>query len=202
MSDLDRLKKDISACRVCANVLPADVVGGPRPVVQLSARARLCIVGQAPGARVHASGIPFNDPSGDRLRDWMGIDRTAFYDPHRLAIVPMGFCYPGTAPKGGDYPPRPECAPLWQDRVFTAMPQVETILLIGLYAQRWRLSAHEAKEKSVTERVQAFAAYMPRFFPLPHPSWRNSGWLKAHPWFETDVLPHLRQVVARLMPVI
>jgi uracil-DNA glycosylase len=199
MSDLANLAHAISACRVCSDLLPADVTGGPRPVVQLSATARICIAGQAPGARVHASGVPFDDPSGDRLRDWMGIDRATFYDSKRLAIVPMGFCFPGTAPKGGDYPPRPECAPLWRERVFNAMPQIETILLVGLYAQGWNLAPKESKPKSVTERVKDFRSYMPRYFPLPHPSWRNTGWIKANPWFATDVLPELRAVVARLI---
>ena len=193
--DLANLAAEIGACRICADVLPADVTGGPRPVVRLSATARLCIAGQAPGARVHASGLPFDDPSGDRLRDWLGLDRTQFYDSSKLAIVPMGFCFPGTNPKGGDYPPRPECAPNWRQRVFAAMPQIETILLVGLYAQ-----AHDlGPGVSVTQRVRRFTDHWPQLIPLPHPSWRNTGWLKANPWFETDLLPPLRTLVRELV---
>jgi uracil-DNA glycosylase len=193
--DLANLAAEIGACRICADVLPADVTGGPRPVVRLSATARLCIAGQAPGARVHASGLPFDDPSGDRLRDWLGLDRTQFYDSSKLAIVPMGFCFPGTNPKGGDYPPRPECAPKWRQRVFAAMPQIETILLVGLYAQ-----AHDlGPGVSVTQRVRRFTDHWPQLIPLPHPSWRNTGWLKANPWFETDLLPPLRTLVRELV---
>ena len=192
--DLGSLAAEIAACRVCADVLPAEVTGGPRPVVRISSTARLCIAGQAPGARVHASGIPFDDPSGDRLRDWMGLSRDQFYDSAKLAIVPTGFCFPGTNPKGGDYPPRPECAPLWRQRVFAAMPQVETILLVGTYAQ-----AHDlGPGVSVTDRVRAFRDTWPRLIPLPHPSWRNSGWLKANPWFEAELLPPLRALVRDL----
>jgi uracil-DNA glycosylase len=193
--DLAVLAAEIGACRICADVLPADVTGGPRPVVRLSATARLCIAGQAPGARVHASGLPFDDPSGDRLRDWLGLARDQFYDQSKLAIVPMGFCFPGTNPKGGDYPPRPECAPLWRQRVFAAMPQIETVLLVGLYAQ-----AHDlGPGVTVTDRVRAFRDHWPRLIPLPHPSWRNSGWLKANPWFEAELLPPLRALVKELM---
>jgi uracil-DNA glycosylase len=197
MSNLNTLAQEIAACRVCADVLPDDVAGGPRPIVRMSATARLCIAGQAPGLRVHKSGVPFDDPSGDRLREWMGISREIFYDTRHLAIVPMGFCFPGTNPKGGDYPPRPECAPLWRAKVFAAMPQIETILLVGLYAQKWALAAHEVTPLSVTERVRNFTQYLPRYLPLPHPSWRNSAWLKANPWFDREVLPTLRAIVAQ-----
>lgn len=185
----------VRQCRACADVLPPDVTGGPRPVLRVSATARLCIAGQAPGARVHASGVPFDDPSGDRLRAWMGIDRATFYDESRLAIVPMGFCFPGTNPKGGDHPPRPECAPLWRAQVFKALPAVETILVVGAYAQAW----HIGDGRPMGETVRAFASHAPRLFPLPHPSWRNNVWLKANPWFEAEVLPALRDLVARLL---
>lgn len=197
MAALDRLLKDIRACRLCADEpqgapLPHD----PRPVLRASRTARLCIAGQAPGTRVHASGVPFDDPSGDRLRAWMGVDRDLFYDETRIAIVPMGFCFPGLDHKGGDLPPRRECAPLWRARVFEALPNLELVLLVGQYAQKWHLG--KARKKSLTDTVTAWADYGPRYLPLPHPSWRNTGWLKRNPWFERDVVPHLRTEVTRL----
>ncbi len=176
----------------------------PRPVVHLSATARLCVCGQAPGARVHASGVPFSDPSGDRLRRWMGIDAAAFYDKRRLAIVPMGFCFPGHDSKGGDLPPRRECVRLWHDQIFAAMPQITLILAIGQYAQAYHLK--KRRQPTLTQTVKQWRTYArgagdcdPAVLPLPHPSWRNNGWLKRHTWFECDVLPFLRQRVQELM---
>lgn len=202
MDVLDGLAQEIAGCRVCrerpeGTPLPHD----PRPVVRLSRSARLCIAGQAPGNRVHRSGIPFTDPSGDRLRDWMGIGEDVFYDISRLAIVPMGFCFPGLDAKGGDLPPRGECRKLWHDRIFAAMPQIELILTIGQYAQAYHLGPQ--RRKSLTETVAGWRELwgrpiLPRVLPLPHPSWRNNGWIRKNPWFERDLLPVLREEVARL----
>ncbi|MGI9364131.1 MAG: uracil-DNA glycosylase family protein [Rhizobiaceae bacterium] len=171
-------------------------------MVRLSATARICIAGQAPGLRVHESGIPFNDPSGDRLRDWMAIDRSIFYDQDKLAIVPMGFCFPGYDAKKSDLPPRKECRVVWHDKVFSLMPQIELILVIGRYAQNFHMS--KTQGKTVTETVvnwrQAFAnSDRPKVLPLPHPSWRNTGWIKRNPWFEQELLPVLRSEVVRLL---
>lgn len=165
----------------------------------MSSRARILIAGQAPGTRVHASGVPFTDPSGDRLRDWLGVDREAFYDPGNFAILPMGFCFPGLDAAGGDLPPRRECAPLWRVRLIAAMPQVDLVLAIGIHAQSWHLGM--ARAASLTETVRDWrrifdAAAAPKIIPLPHPSWRNSGWLKRNPWFGTDLLPFLRAQIA------
>ena len=179
------LLNEVRACRHCEAELPL----GPRPVLRASDSARLLIVGQAPGTRVHASGIPWDDPSGDRLRDWMQVDKSAFYDESRIAIVPMGFCYPGKG-KSGDLPPRPECAPLWHERVLALMPQVELTLLIGSYAQAHYLGK---SRETLTERVRRWRDFGPRFLPLPHPSPRNTLWLKRNPWFEKEVLPDLRR---------
>lgn len=186
---LDTLLAQLRACSVCAAHLPL----GPRPVVQLGNTARLLIVGQAPGAKVHASGVPWDDASGRRLREWLGIDERTFYDASRVAIVPMGFCYPGRG-AGGDLPPRRECAPLWFDRVFAQLPQVELTLLIGRYAQQHFLGG--AQRANLAETVAAFDDYAPRFMPLPHPSPRNTAWLQRHPWFERDLLPVLRERVS------
>ncbi len=181
------------ACRVCAAHLPL----GPRPVLRAAATARLLIVGQAPGSKVHASGIPWNDPSGDRLRDWLGLDRETFYDERRIAIVPMGFCYPGRDARGGDLPPRPECAPLWHPPLRAALARVELTLLVGQYAQAFYLE--RGRRHSLTETVRAWADYGPDFLPLPHPSWRNTAWLKQNPWFAAELLPELRARVRRLL---
>ena len=167
----------------------------PRPVVVISREARVLIAGQAPGTRVHATGLPFNDRSGERLRDWMGVSRDEFYNPANFAIVPMGFCFPGQDAKGGDLPPRRECAPTWRSPLMAAMPQVELMLAIGLHAQRWHLG--ESCAASLTENILNWRAIFmrntrPRILPLPHPSWRNTGWLKRHPFFETELLPVLR----------
>lgn len=166
---------------------------GPRPVVRASATARLLIIGQAPGTKVHATGIPFNDPSGDRLRQWLEMDRDHFYDAGQVAIMPMGFCYPGKG-KSGDLPPRPECAPTWHQALLAQMPAIELVLLVGRYAQDQYLD----DKRSLTERVQAFADYGPRYFPLPHPSPRNQLWLRRNPWFDSQVLPALRARLALL----
>lgn len=174
------------ACRVCEAFLPL----GPRPVLRVSTTARLLIVGQAPGTKVHNTGIPWNDPSGDRLRLWLQMDRDTFYDESRIAIVPMGLCYPGRLPNGGDAPPRPECAPLWRERLVAAMPHIQLTLLVGMYAL-----THTLGPGAMTERVQAFRDYLPRYFPLPHPSWRTTGWERRHPWFGAEVLPALRHSV-------
>ncbi len=187
---MDDLIAEIRACRVCAEALPHE----PRPVVQLHAEARVVIVGQAPGTRVHESGVPFTDPSGDRLRDWMGVDWDTFYDPAKVSIAPAGFCFPGLDAKGGDLPPRKECAPLWQARVFAAMPHVELIVLPGAYGQAHHLA--KRRKRSLTETVRSWRDYGPRHFPLPHPSWRNNAWLKKNPWFDAEVLPDLRRRVA------
>ncbi|HHQ4788792.1 uracil-DNA glycosylase family protein [Aeromonas hydrophila] len=192
MNRLDSLFEQIRACRLCEAHLPL----GPRPVIRGSERARLLIIGQAPGTRVHASGIPWDDPSGDRLRQWLGVDKATFYDESRIAIMPMGFCYPGKG-KSGDLPPRPECAPTWHDKVLMLLPHIELTLLIGQYAQAYYL--REAAKGSLTETVRSWADYGPAWLPLPHPSPRNTFWLKKNPWFEQDVIPHLQQRVAPLL---
>ncbi len=197
-AELERVLRDARACRVCAAELPL----GPRPVLRARATARLLIVGQAPGTKVHETGIPWNDPSGDRLRDWLDVDKETFYDRDRIAIVPMGFCYPGRNPRGGDNPPRPECAPLWHPPLLAALPAVEMTLLVGLYAQRRYLGARrqdERRRRNLTETVRAWADYGPAHLPLPHPSWRNTAWLKRNPWFEAELLPQLRARVRRLL---
>lgn len=178
----------VRACRACANHLPH----APRPIVQAGTRARLLIVGQAPGRRVHETGIPWNDPSGDRLRDWLQLPPDVFYDEQRVAIVPTALCYPGKG-KSGDLPPRRECAPLWHERLRAAMPDVQLTLLIGLHSQRFFLK--QTAKASLTETVAACEEYLPRFFPLPHPSPRNRLWWARNPWFERDVLPVLRAQV-------
>ena len=163
---------------------------------RVGAAARLLVVGQAPGRRVHESGIPWNDPSGDVLRGWLAMDRETFYDTSRIAIVPVGLCYPGTV-EGADLPPMPQCAPLWQPKFRAALPRIELTLLVGSYAQRYYLGAK--RKQSLTQTVHAYRDYQAEFFPLPHPSWRNQGWLKANPWFSTDVIPALRRRVRRAL---
>ena len=175
----------------------------PRPVFQVSNAARLCIAGQAPGVRVHASGRPYTDPSGVRLRQWLGIGEEIFYDPTKVAIVPMGFCFPGLDGKGGDLPPRRECAETWRERLFARLPNLELILLVGRYAQTWHLGATAVAE-GLTETVGRWrdvyrSADRPRLMPTPHPSWRNNAWLKRNPWFELELLPALRADVARVV---
>ncbi|MGA9868923.1 MAG: uracil-DNA glycosylase family protein [Acetobacteraceae bacterium] len=174
------------ACRVCA-----DLPLGPRPVLRVSTTARILIASQAPGTKVHETGVPWNDASGDRLRSWLAMDRDAFYDEATIAIVPMGLCYPGRLPNGGDAPPRPECAPLWRARLIAAMPAIRLTLLIGGYAQHDALGPG-----AVAERVRGFREHLPKFFPLPHPSWRTTAWERRNPWFVAEVLPALREAVA------
>jgi uracil-DNA glycosylase len=190
---LDALLADIRGCRLCAAHLPH----GPRPVLHVSATARLCIVSQAPGLRVHETGLSFNDASGDRLRDWLGVDRATFYDESRIAIAAMAFCFPGYNEAGHDLPPRKECAATWRPRLFAALPPFETTLLVGSHAQAWHLQSRA--KRSMNETVRAWQEYAPRYIPLPHPSWRNSGWLKQNPWFADELLPSLRRRVRRLL---
>ncbi|MEQ9811707.1 MAG: uracil-DNA glycosylase family protein [Azospirillaceae bacterium] len=190
---LDRVAGEARACRICAPHLPL----GPRPVFRVSPGARLLIIGQAPGTRVHDSGVPWDDRSGDRLREWLRLDPETFYDVGRVAIVPMGFCYPGRDKAGGDAPPRPECAPAWHPRLLPLMPAVGLTLLVGSYAQAHYLGRR--RQKTMTETVRRFEDYLPAFLPLPHPSWRNTAWLKKNPWFEADLLPLLRRRVAGLV---
>src|SRR3954468_24448114 len=182
---LRQVSAEAGACRLCRKILE------PRPVFRVGASARVLIVGQAPGRRVHESGIPWNDASGDVLRDWLRMDRGAVYHASRLAIVPMGLCYPGTV-EGGDLPPPPRCAPLWQPRFRAALPNLRLTLLVGSYAQAFYL---QDEKPSLTETVRAFREYLPEFFPLPHPSWRNKAWIKRNPWFADDVIPALRRRV-------
>jgi len=191
--DLDGLLAEIRACRICETRLPH----GPRPVLHVSATARLCIVSQAPGIRVHETGLSFNDASGDRLRNWMGVHRATFYDESRIAIAAMAFCFPGYNDQGHDLPPRRECAATWRERLFAALPQFETTLLVGSYAQAWHLGKHT--KDSMHETVKAWREYAPRYIPLPHPSWRNNAWLKRNPWFAEELLPYLRRRVRRLL---
>lgn len=186
------LHKEIAACTLCADHLPH----GPRPVVQFSGTAKLLIIGQAPGSKVHASGVPWDDDSGNRLRQWTGLSKDEFYDPARVSLVPMGFCYPGKA-SGGDAPPRPECAPNWHARVLAQLPEERLTLLVGSYAQAHYLPA--ARKMSLTERVRRYEDWLPSTFPLPHPAWRSRIWMKANPWFEADVLPVLQYEVSRLV---
>ncbi|MEQ8250522.1 MAG: uracil-DNA glycosylase family protein [Oceanibaculum nanhaiense] len=190
---LPALLREIEACRLCEAHLPL----GPRPVIRAAASARILVIGQAPGTKVHRTGIPFNDPSGDRLRDWMGIDRDIFYDETRIAIMPMGLCYPGRNARGGDLPPRPECAPLWHHRVLALLPEIELTLLIGAYAQARYLG--EKREKTLAGTVARWREFGPAFIPTPHPSPRNRNWLKTHPWFEDEVVPEIRRRVAALV---
>jgi uracil-DNA glycosylase len=183
---LDCLLEEVRACRTCAGALPL----GPRPIVQISATARILVASQAPGTKVHDSGIPFSDASGDRLREWMGVSADEFYDESRVAIVPMGLCYPGRLSNGGDAPPRRECAPLWRGRLLAHMPDLRLTLLIGTHAQADALGPGK-----MAERVMGFRAHLPAIFPLPHPSWRSRHWAAKNPWFEANVLPALRDAV-------
>ena len=191
-NDLTALLSDIRSCTLCADDMPHD----PRPVLQASATARIGIFGQAPGARVHASGRPFTDPSGERLREWMGIEADVFYDETRIAIVPMGFCFPGNDAKGGDLPPLKQCAQTWRARLMEELDQLELILLVGAYAQKWHLDKPDNKpKKTLTQTVEHWRDYGPKFIPTPHPSWRNNVWLKKNPWFERETLPELKRRV-------
>jgi uracil-DNA glycosylase len=200
---LAALAREIRACRICRDApRGAPLPHEPRPVVRPSATARLAICSQAPGVRVHASGVPFTDPSGDRLRAWLALTPEEFYDQTRVAIVPMGFCFPGHDAAGGDLPPRRECAATWHGRLFAAMPQLELVLLVGTYAQRWHLGLPDGAGMTETVRpwqARLASAETPRRIALPHPSWRNNAWLTANPWFERGLLPALRREVRRLL---
>ena len=189
---LARLVQEIRSCTLCTEHLPL----GPRPIIQVSSSANILIVGQAPGSRVHETGIPFNDPSGDRLREWMGIDKEVFYDDSRIALVPMGFCFPGTG-KSGDLPPRPECAATWRVKLLERLPNIKLTIVVGQYAQAWHLD--KSNKANLTETVVAWKSYWPKAIPLPHPSPRNNIWLKKNPWFEVEVLPSLRRKVKALL---
>lgn len=182
------LNREIAACRTCA----AHIAHEPRPVVQFSPQARLLIVGQAPGSKVHASGIPWDDQSGDRLREWTGLTKKEMYDPGKVALVPMGFCYPGKG-KSGDLPPRRECAPQWHPRILDILPENRLTLLVGSHAQAHYLPGTQAM--GMTGRVRNFRQFLPAFLPLPHPSWRSTIWLRRNPWFFADVIPVLREAV-------
>ncbi|MCG9584153.1 uracil-DNA glycosylase family protein [Vibrio tubiashii] len=186
---LEPLLKEIRACKVCEPSLPL----GANPVIQASSSAKLLIIGQAPGTRVHETSIPWNDPSGNRLREWLALDKETFYDPNKIAIMPMGLCYPGKG-NSGDLPPRKECAPLWHKRVLEQLPNIGMTLLIGQYAQNYYLSD---KPKTLTETVQQWQRWAPNYLPLPHPSPRNTLWLKKNPWFEAEVVPYIREYVHR-----
>lgn len=203
---LEALLREIRACRICRDApefgppLPHD----PRPVLRVTPTARLLVASQAPGTRVHASGLPFDDRSGDRLRDWMGVDRETFYDERRIAFAPMGFCFPGYDAAGSDLPPRRECRAHWHDRLFALAPQLETVLTVGGYAQDYHLARFGLGHRKLpmTQVVRDWRRYgdaRPRVIPLPHPSWRNTGWLRKNPWFEKELLPVLREEVARLV---
>ena len=189
---LPRLLSDVRTCTTCTGHLAL----GPRPVLQVDARARILVAGQAPGRKVHASGVPFDDASGERLRQWLGVDRSVFYDPKLIAILPMGFCYPGTG-TSGDLPPRRECAPQWRAPLLAAMPRIELTLAIGQYALHWHLPA--AGGTTLTDQVKAWRTRWPTLLPLPHPSPRNNGWLEANPWFALEVVPALQARVRALM---
>lgn len=188
--DACALLAEIRRCRVCADQLAA----GPRPIVQFSPRARIVIIGQAPGSKVHASGAPWDDDSGDRLRAWTGIPREVFYDPELVALTPMGFCYPGKG-SGGDLPPRPECAPLWHERLLSLLPADRLTLLVGTYAQGRYLPPRP--KRSMTEAVRAYPAFGPSLVALPHPAWRSRLWMQKHPWFEAEILPALQAEIRR-----
>lgn len=198
----------VRACCICIErPEKTPLPHAPRPVLRGSSGARVLVAGQAPGTRVHATGLPFNDPSGDRLRGWMAVDRATFYDERRIAVVPMGFCFPGQDANGGDLPPRRECAAAWHDTLMQTLQRIELILAIGLYAQRWhlrRLGLDQHLRPSLSETVGGWrsilaASNSPRVLVLPHPSWRNTGWLKKHPWFEAELLPVLRTQVAHAL---
>jgi len=189
---MQKLLREVRACRVCDEHLPF----GPKPVLRAHRDARIVIIGQAPGTRVHESGIPWDDPSGNRLRQWLDVDPDTFYDERRIAIIPMGFCYPGRG-SSGDLPPRPECAELWHKRLFAKLPNLQLKLLLGQYSQACYLG--KRRKKTLTATVQAYREYVPELLPLPHPSPRNTLWLKRNPWFEAKVVPLLRDLVAPLL---
>ena len=191
MTGLKSLLGEVSRCQLCAENLPL----GPNPVLQCSASAKILIAGQAPGKKVHSTGVPFDDPSGNRLRDWLGISREVFYDASAIAILPMGFCYPGTG-ASGDLPPRPECAARWRELLLAQMPHIQLTLVLGQYAQRYHF---DAKSSSLTELVQGWKDYWPDKVPLPHPSPRNNRWLKQNPWFQIELLPELKTRINQIL---
>ncbi len=190
---LEALLTEIRGCRACA----AELAHAPRPVVRVRRETRLLICGQAPGRRVHESGLPFDDPSGERLRTWMGVDRATFYGHPAIGVAAQAFCFPGTNPSGGDYPPPARCAALWRARLLAELPNVELTLLLGWPAQTWALGARA--RRSMSETVHAWRDYLPDVVVMPHPSWRNTAWLKRHPWFEAEVAPYLRSRVAAML---
>ena len=189
---MKKLLTEIKACNIC---LP-HLKDGVNPVMAAHKDSKIAIIGQAPGIRVHKSSIPWHDPSGVRLREWLGIDEDSFYDPKNIAIIPMGFCYPGKG-KSGDLPPRKECAPLWHTKLFNNLKKIELIILIGMYAQEYYLG--DSKKKTLTETVQNYKEYLPKFLPLPHPSPRNNIWLRKNPWFEKEILPMLKKKVKHVI---
>ncbi len=198
---LKDLIKDIEACRICIEHPIKTIMNHtPRPVVHLSTSARICIAGQAPSTTVHKTGLPFNDASGKRLRQWMGVSREEFYNKDNIAFAPMGFCFPGQDKKGGDLPPRQECAPAWREQIFAAMPKLELIILVGGYAQKWHLKTKSYK--TLTETVTHWQDYItetPALLPTPHPSWRNNGWLKKQDWFEKETVPWMQDEIRRIL---
>ena len=191
MKSFSSLLKEVRACTICEEHLPL----GPRPVVQMHPKARILIAGQAPGTKVHQSGVPWDDASGNRLREWLGVTREVFYDPQQMALVPMGFCYPGSG-KSGDLPPRPECAPAWREQLLGRLKKLELTLVLGRYAQLYHLNEGKL---SLTEVVKAWRTYWPGTVPLPHPSPRNNLWLRRNPWFEEELIPKLRKRVAKVL---
>ena len=190
---LHDLLKEVRACEICAPDLPL----GPRPTVVVKSWAKIKIIGQAPGTKVHETGIPWNDPSGDRLRNWLSVTREIFYDGSKIAIMPMGFCYPGRLERGGDNPPRPECAPAWHEKILAGLPDIKLTLLVGMYAQKYYLA--EQNKKTLTETVRHWQEFAPAMIPTPHPSWRTTAWLKKNLWFEAELLPVLQQKVRKLL---
>jgi uracil-DNA glycosylase len=191
MTSFSSLLADVRACTICKDHLPL----GPRPVLQMHPKARILIAGQAPGRKVHDSGVPFDDPSGKRLREWLGVTREVFYDPKQIALLPMGFCYPGSA-RSGDLPPRPECAPAWRQQLLAKLQHVQLTLVLGRYAQSYHFGKTNV---SLTELVRSWRSYWPDMIPLPHPSPRNNLWLRRNPWFDAEVVPALRQQVAEIL---
>jgi len=187
---LDRVRD----CTLCADDLPL----GPRPVLRAAPTAKLLIVGQAPGTKVHETGVPWNDPSGERLRDWLQMSREVFYDETKVAIIPMAFCYPGRLERGGDKPPRPECAPAWHGPLLEHLPDIRLTLLVGSYAQAYYLDGRRGK--TMTETVQRWREFLPDFLPTPHPSWRTTAWQRKNSWFDEELLPELRRRVRTLLP--
>jgi len=203
MSELSLITKKIKKCRLCVDEpIGKPLPHEPRPVFQVSKDAKIAICGQAPGTLVHASGRPFTDPSGERLRRWTGLDESVFYDPKKVSVIPMGFCFPGQTPTGADLPPRRECAPKWRNQLFAELPQFRLVLLVGSYAIKWHLSGD--KKRSLTDIVGDWRSYFdtnndPAYAPMPHPSWRNNHWLKKNPWFEEEYMPVLRTEIERVL---